>query len=125
MVSVPDLKNAEITRYVFKNDGMPFRPEDWARLKSIASGNPDESKVGAFGVRVPPPPHWTAVQVTGNTDWETDCVMPLSPSQVGFYSLFSVTEEPWVESGETFMGFYWKNGGDQVRTSVSLSSRGL
>lgn len=74
---------------------------------------------------VSPPPHWTAVQVTGNTDWETDCVMPLSPSQVGFYSLFSVTEEPWVESGETFMGFYWKNGGDQVRTSVSLSSRGL
>jgi hypothetical protein len=51
VTSIPDLKAAEITRYVFKNDGMPFRPEDWARLKSIASGNPDESKVGAFGVR--------------------------------------------------------------------------
>ena len=52
--TVPDLKAAEITRYVFKNDGMPFRPEDWARLKSIASVNPDESKVGAFGVRTRP-----------------------------------------------------------------------
>lgn len=47
----PDLKTAEIERYVFKNDGLAFRPEDWARLKKIAEGNPDESKVGAFGVR--------------------------------------------------------------------------
>lgn len=29
---------------------MPFRPQDWARLRKIAEGNPDESKVGAFGV---------------------------------------------------------------------------
>ena len=29
---------------------MPFRDQDWARLKKIAEGNPDVSKVGAFGV---------------------------------------------------------------------------
>lgn len=27
-------------RIVFKNNGMPFRPEDWQRLKRIAEGNP-------------------------------------------------------------------------------------
>lgn len=32
------------------NDGHPFRPADWKRLKSIAEGNPDETKIGAFGV---------------------------------------------------------------------------
>lgn len=32
----------------------------------------------------------------------------------GFYSLFSVTEEPFVKSGHEWMGFYWRNGGDQL-----------
>ena len=30
------------------NDGMPFRPQDWQRLKKIAEGNPDEEKIGAY-----------------------------------------------------------------------------
>jgi len=34
----------------YRNNGMPFRPQDWDRLKKIAEGNPDESKIGAFGV---------------------------------------------------------------------------
>lgn len=34
----------------FVRSQTPFRPEDWARLKKIADGNPDESKIGAFGV---------------------------------------------------------------------------
>jgi HSP90 family molecular chaperone len=38
-------------------------------MQVIAEGNPDEEKIGAFGV--------------------------------GFYSLFSVTEEPFVTSGGT------------------------
>ena len=25
---------------------MPFRDQDWSRLKKIAEGNPDESKIG-------------------------------------------------------------------------------
>jgi hypothetical protein len=35
----------KVTRILFKNDGFPFRPEDWERLKKIAQGNPDEKKV--------------------------------------------------------------------------------
>ena len=56
-----------------------------ANWKRLAEGNPDEQKIGAFGV--------------------------------GFYSLFSVTEEPFVTSGTKWMGFYWKDGKDQVSPS--------
>ena len=52
----------------------------------IAEGNPDEEKIGAFGV--------------------------------GFYSLFSVAEEPFVQSGEEYMWFYWKDKKDQVGYSA-------
>jgi HSP90 family molecular chaperone len=33
---------------------------------------------------------------------------------VGFYSVFSVTDEPFVTSGDQWMGFYWKDNNDQV-----------
>ncbi|CAE6531048.1 unnamed protein product [Rhizoctonia solani] len=79
---LPDLKKDNVDQWTFRNNGMPFRNEDWNRLKKIAEGNPDEQKIGAFGV--------------------------------GFYSLFSVTEEPFVKSGTEWMGFYWRNGGDQL-----------
>lgn len=55
---------------------MPFNTNDWARLKRIAEGNPDETKIGAFGV--------------------------------GFYSVFSDCEEPFVSSGKDAIAFYWK-----------------
>ena len=32
------------------NDGDAFNENDWQRLKRIAEGNPDETKIGAFGV---------------------------------------------------------------------------
>ncbi|TBU28918.1 hypothetical protein BD311DRAFT_721461 [Dichomitus squalens] len=79
---LPDLKTAMVHQWTFKNNGIPFRDEDWSRLKKIAEGNPDEEKIGAFGV--------------------------------GFYSLFSVTEEPWVFSGGQWMNFYWKDKKDQL-----------
>ncbi|KAJ3533672.1 hypothetical protein NMY22_g7241 [Coprinellus aureogranulatus] len=83
---LPDLKTvldaAQVHRWKFKNNGIVFRDEDWSRLKKIAEGNPDEEKIGAFGV--------------------------------GFYSLFSVTDDPWVTSGEQWMAFYWKGGKDQL-----------
>ncbi|KAI0037007.1 hypothetical protein K488DRAFT_75577 [Vararia minispora EC-137] len=79
---LPDLKTEQVHQWTFKNNGIVFRDEDWNRLKKIAEGNPDEEKIGAFGV--------------------------------GFYSLFSVTEEPWVTSGGHWMGFYWKDKKDQL-----------
>lgn len=40
-----ETKNNVVTRILFKNNGIYFRPEDWNRLKKIAEGNPDEQKV--------------------------------------------------------------------------------
>ncbi|OCF40369.1 hypothetical protein I317_05804 [Kwoniella heveanensis CBS 569] len=79
---LPDVNKDMIHRYVVTNDGIPFRQQDWQRLKKIAEGNPDEEKIGAFGV--------------------------------GFYSLWSVCDDPFVESGDKWMGFYWKDGKDQL-----------
>ncbi|PPQ89567.1 hypothetical protein CVT25_012239 [Psilocybe cyanescens] len=79
---LPDLRTALVHQWIFKNNGNIFRDEDWNRLKKIAEGNPDEDKIGAFGV--------------------------------GFYSLFSVTEEPFVTSGNQWMGFHWKDKKDQL-----------
>jgi hypothetical protein len=39
-----------VEQVVYRNNGMPFRTQDWSRLRKIAEGNPDVSKVGAFGV---------------------------------------------------------------------------
>lgn len=39
-----------VQRLVVTNDGLPFGVNDWSRLKRIAEGNPDETKIGAFGV---------------------------------------------------------------------------
>ncbi|KAH9034489.1 histidine kinase-like ATPase [Lactarius pseudohatsudake] len=87
---LPNLKTAVVRPPMdqFKNNGTKFRDEDWNRLKKIAEGNPDEEKIGAFGV--------------------------------GFYSLFSVTEEPWVTSGGQWMNFYWKDKKDQVGPSFHI-----
>ena len=37
-------------RLIVQNNGKDFGVADWARLKRIAEGNPDETKIGAFGV---------------------------------------------------------------------------
>jgi hypothetical protein len=39
-----------LRRLLVENDGQPFTKTDWGRLKRIAEGNPDETKIGAFGV---------------------------------------------------------------------------
>ncbi|KAF8128969.1 hypothetical protein EV363DRAFT_1220883 [Boletus edulis] len=80
--SLPNLRSTYVTQWTFRNNGITFRDEDWTRLRKIAEGNPDEEKIGAFGV--------------------------------GFYSLFSVTENPFVSSGGHGMQFYWKDNKDQL-----------
>lgn len=44
------LLNHTLSRLVVQNDGQAFGENDWTRLKRIAEGNPDETKIGAFGV---------------------------------------------------------------------------
>ncbi|KAL2863011.1 histidine kinase-like ATPase domain-containing protein [Aspergillus lucknowensis] len=39
-----------LKRLLISNNGLLFSEKDWARLKRIADGNPDETKIGAFGV---------------------------------------------------------------------------
>jgi Protein of unknown function (DUF3684) len=42
--------NHTLKRLLVTNNGQTFHENDWSRLKRIAEGNPDESKIGAFGV---------------------------------------------------------------------------
>ncbi|KAK3328503.1 hypothetical protein B0T19DRAFT_356769 [Cercophora scortea] len=44
------LTHHTLRRLVVQNNGQPFTTTDWGRLKRIAEGNPDETKIGAFGV---------------------------------------------------------------------------
>ncbi|KAI0119333.1 hypothetical protein F4814DRAFT_411592 [Daldinia grandis] len=44
------IANHTLKRLVVQNNGQPFTKTDWGRLKRIAEGNPDETKIGAFGV---------------------------------------------------------------------------
>jgi uncharacterized protein DUF3684 len=44
------LSHHTIYRMTVSNDGQHFADTDWSRLKRIAEGNPDETKIGAFGV---------------------------------------------------------------------------
>ena len=70
------VRHHTLRRLLVSNNGVPFAESDWSRLKRIAEGNPDETKIGAFGV--------------------------------GFYSVFSECENPFVISGDQSMAFYWK-----------------
>ncbi|KAL2002505.1 hypothetical protein VTN02DRAFT_6640 [Thermoascus thermophilus] len=44
------ISNHTLKCLLISNNGLPFSEKDWARLKRIADGNPDETKIGAFGV---------------------------------------------------------------------------
>lgn len=44
------IQHHTLKRLTVSNNGQPFTAADWNRLKSIADGNPDETKIGAFGV---------------------------------------------------------------------------
>ena len=43
-------KGHMVTEVRYRNNGKIMREQDWTRLQKIAEGNPDVSKVGAFGV---------------------------------------------------------------------------
>ncbi|KAJ2913257.1 hypothetical protein MD484_g7175, partial [Candolleomyces efflorescens] len=71
------------------------------KISYKAEGNPDEEKIGAFGVG----------------SYLTTKLQPhrlLTRFSPGFYSLFSVTDDPFVTSGDQWMAFYWKDKKDQL-----------
>ncbi|KAI4109477.1 MAG: hypothetical protein L6R37_000452 [Teloschistes peruensis] len=76
------IKHHTVSQWVIQNNGQKFSSQDWARLTEIAKGNPDETKIGAFGV--------------------------------GFYSVFDISDKPFVSSGSEALKFYWK--GDSLFT---------
>ncbi|KAK4050523.1 hypothetical protein OIO90_005106 [Microbotryomycetes sp. JL221] len=90
--ALPALKTTKLQSIMCRNDGYVFREEDWKRLRTIAEGQPDENKIGAFGV--------------------------------GFFSLFSICENPVCSSGAKVMGFYWKDGGDQLFVKTATNDAG-
>ncbi|KIK80619.1 hypothetical protein PAXRUDRAFT_15687 [Paxillus rubicundulus Ve08.2h10] len=45
-----DLNKVKVFKWVVRNDGDTLKPEDWERLTNIAVGNPDDQKIGTFGV---------------------------------------------------------------------------
>jgi hypothetical protein len=45
LLSFPWSKPAIVDSIIYRNNGRPFSEEDFARLRKIAEGNPDEQKV--------------------------------------------------------------------------------
>ncbi|KKY28708.1 putative hatpase_c domain [Diplodia seriata] len=80
------VKNHTLRSLDVANNGKPFADADWSRLRCIAEGNPDETKIGAFGV--------------------------------GFYSVFSECDEPFVISGNRTMAFFWKGNTLAVKSGT-------
>ena len=48
--SVSNLKTQPITKISVRNDGLVFKDGDWKRLRTIADGQPNEDRIGAFGM---------------------------------------------------------------------------
>ncbi|CAG8511335.1 12498_t:CDS:10, partial [Dentiscutata erythropus] len=98
ITGINDVRHTKYARIQFRNNGFAFRPEDWNRLKKIAEGNPDEKKV----LNLP------------------ETLARIGAFGVGFYSLFSVCEQPFVSSGGQGMAFYWH--GDQLLAKQATTS---
>ncbi|CCJ30604.1 unnamed protein product [Pneumocystis jirovecii] len=77
-------------RLIFKNDGALFGEADWQRISRIAEGNPDEEKIGAFGV---------GFLHSLIAHWFT-------------------RSDPFIVSGNQTMAFYWKKDQLYVKRAV-------
>jgi hypothetical protein len=104
LAASPPKPTREVVSIVVRNNGKPFTKADWARVRSIAEGNPDEGKIGMFGG-----------ERQGDRLWGYSFADVLALwVAVGFYSVFGLTEEPVISSGDNAMLFFWKK--DQLFT---------
>ncbi len=103
--SRPNFK-APLHHWTFKNDGKVFGQDDWARLRVSR-----QARVIAKPKRHISHPRIFCLQriAEGNPDPDR-----IGAFGVGFYSLFSICEEPIVSSGDSLMGFFWR--GDSLYT---------
>lgn len=102
----------EVTQVLYRNNGLPFRPQDWARLRKIAEGNPDETKVGAFGVGA-----YTMFSVC-----EEPIVVSGPKGQEEALAFFWKGDSLWTKTGKAPEEFL-KADSDQNWTSFILPSR--
>ena len=130
---------------MFKNDGNIFRDQDWSRLKKIGAQNAFFSPSSCSWLTYSWGQSWRGEDRRFRSRWVSIHKWLWIPAHskvviLGFYSLFSVTEEPFVTSGgndfpirwpyldlflpDQWMGFYWKDKKDQV-SHKSISSQFL
>ncbi|KAF8432206.1 hypothetical protein L210DRAFT_3763951 [Boletus edulis BED1] len=98
-LTLPDLSSTPVTQWSFKNNGDVFTEKDWMRLPMI-------------GVLIFFPRaflHIFLYSAEGNPD-----PGKTGAFGVGFYSLFSVTDRPFVSSGGQRMQFCFKDGQNQL-----------
>jgi len=109
------IQHHTLKRLLVSNNGQPFGENDWQRLKRIAEGNPDETKIGAFGV--------------GFYSVFADCETPFVTSgnqTMAFYwkgnSLFTrrgnLTKEQ--TTGDTCFLLDYRNAGSPIPGLISL-----
>lgn len=81
-------------------------------LHTIKEGNPNPEKIGAFGVR------YTIGAGHSRCHWSLFLLLIICHAvsefflQVGYYSVFSICEEPMVISGNQALAFVWKGVGE-------------
>ncbi|KAG6375032.1 hypothetical protein JVT61DRAFT_3812 [Boletus reticuloceps] len=89
-------RSPKVAQWTFRNHGKPFTPQDWSRLPKIGSGSPP---LPVFGLIV------DCHSAMGNPDPQK-----VGAFGVGFYTVFSVTESPYVSSGGRILVHHFSRG---------------
>jgi hypothetical protein len=114
-----------VTQVVYRNNGWVFREQDWKRLSKIAEGNPD--------VRYVLYERFTCMMILEVLSAKSAlsyllflfvCLLyvcsKIGAFGVGAYTMFSITEEPVIVSGDRVLLFCWK--GDSLYTQTTTTT---
>lgn len=143
--SLPPLAEVPTSRVEFKNDGAPFNQDDWARLRKVRGLQKwysllllllltctifdmirlQKEILVRFWIHLAclaTPAHADPIGAflllaCGMADEQK-----IGAFGVGFYSLFSLTEEPLVSSGDSAMVFLWKKDQLYVRQGSNTNA---